>query len=265
MQLLIRKNCSACLKTIFYLRSSSIVTFVFYGRINSMLFGRRSKEKPSGKKAEQEGHEPVQIEHPYQRTRRVMDELCRAAQQTDEKSKEERLRKRIEFLDTTRAIPLDPRLYALWLYWHIIDGGEITHQEEYSFPKSEYEPGDKNYYTQPIGWVPGENVQNPTVPISYDPDALTIMHFSDLNTIKAAPEQRLGHTTLLTLCIHPSESDRLQALTNRPDQVRSYSDTSDILAGIAGISLDESTEKVIKYIRERREELHKLSLRRLSR
>ena len=226
-----------------------------------MLFGRRSKEKPSGEKTEKGGHELARVE----RARRVMYEVCRAAHQTDEKSKEERLRKRIEFLDTTRAIPLDPRLYALWLYWHIIDGGEITHQEEYSFPKSVYEPGDKNYYTQPIGWVPGENVQNPTVPISYNPDALTIMHFSDLNTIKAAPEQRLGHTTLLTLCIHPSESDRLQALTNRPDQVRSYSDTSDILAGIAGISLDEGTEKVIKHIRERREELHKLSLRRLSR
>lgn len=226
-----------------------------------MLFGRRSKEKPSGEKAEKGGHELARVE----RARRVMDELCRAAQQTDEKSKEERLRKRIEFLDTTRAIPLDPRLYALWLYWYISDGGEITHQEEYNFPQSEYKPGDKNYYTQPIGWVPGENTQNPTVPISYDPDALTIMHFSDLNTIKAAPEQCLGHTTLLTLCIHPSESDRLQALTNRPDQVRSYSDTSDILAGIAGISLDEGTEKVIKYIRERREELYKLSLRRLSR
>ena len=45
-------------------------------------------------------------------------------------------------------------------------------------------------------------MQNPTVPISYDPDTLTIMHFSDLNTVKAAPEQCLGHTTLLTLCIH---------------------------------------------------------------
>ena len=226
-----------------------------------MSFERRSKGKPGGEKTEEVVHELARVK----RARRVMDEICRAAHQTDEKSKEKRLKERVEFLDITRAVPLKPHIYALWLYWYIIDGGKITHQEEYNFPQSEYEPGDKNYYTQPIGWVPGENIQNPTVPISYDPDALTIMHFSDLNTIKAAPEQRLGHTTLLTLCIHPSESDRLQALTNRPEQVRSYSDTSDILAGIAGISLDEGTEKVIKHIRERREELHKLSLRRLSR
>lgn len=226
-----------------------------------MLFGRRSKEKPSGEKTEKGGHELARVE----RARRVMYEVCRAAHQTDEKSKEKRLKEQIEFLDTTRAVPLKPHVYALWLYWYISDGGKITHQEEYDFPQSEYEPGDKNYYTQPIGWVPGENMQNPTVPISYDPDALTIMHFSDLNTVKAAPEQCLGHTTLLTLCIHPSESDRLQALTNRPEQVRSYSDTSDILAGIAGISLDEGTEEVIKHIRKRREKLHRLSLRRLSR
>ena len=226
-----------------------------------MSFERRSKGKPGGEKTEEVVHELARVK----RARRVMDEICRAAHQTDEKSKEKRLKERVEFLDITRAIPLKPHIYALWLYWYIIDGGKITHQEEYNFPQSVYEPGDKNYYTQPIGWMSRENMQKPTVPISYDPDALTIMHFSDLNTIKAAPEQHLGHTTLLTLCIHPSESDRLQALTNRPEQVRSYSDTSDILAGIAGISLDEGTEKVIKYIRERREELHKLSLRRLSR
>lgn len=226
-----------------------------------MSFERRSKGKPGGEKTEEVVHELARVK----RARRVMDEICRAAHQTDEESKEKRLKERVEFLDTTRAVPLEPHIYALWLYWYIIDGGKITHQEEYNFPQSEYEPGDKNYYTQPIGWMSRENMQNPTVPIGYDPDALTIMHFSDLNTIKAAPEQCLGHTTLLTLCIHPSESDRLQALTNRPEQVRSYSDTSDILAGIAGISLDEGTEKVIKYIRERREELHKLSLRRLSR
>lgn len=226
-----------------------------------MSFERRSKGKPGEEKTEEGIHELARVE----RARRVMDEICRVAHQADEKSREEKLKERVEFLDTTRAVPLKPHIYALWLYWYIIDGGKITHQEEYDFPQSEYEPGDKNYYTQPIGWLPGENMQNPTVPISYDPDALTIMHFSDLNIIKAAPKQRLGHTTLLTLCIHPSEPDRLQALTNRPEQVRSYSDTSDILAGIACISLDEGTEKVIKYIRERREELHKLSLRRLSR
>lgn len=226
-----------------------------------MSFEKRSKGKPGGEKTEEVVHELARVK----RARRVMDEICRAAHQTDEKSKEKRLKERVESLDITRAVPLKPHIYALWLYWYIIDGGKITHQEEYNFPQSEYEPGDKNYYTQPIGWVPGENMQNPTVPISYDPDALTIMHFSDLNTVKAAPEQCLGHTTLLTLCIHPSESDRLQALTNRPEQVRSYSDTSDILAGIAGISLDEGTEEVIKHIRKRREELHRLSLRRLSR
>ena len=214
-----------------------------------MSFERRSKGKPGGEKTEKGGHELARVK----RARRVMDEICRAAHQTDEKSKEKRLKERVEFLDITRAVPLKPHIYALWLYWYIIDGGKITHQEEYNFPQSVYEPGDKNYYTQPIGWMSRENMQKPTFPISYDPDALTIMHFSDLNTIKAAPEQHLEHTTLLTLCIHPSESDRLQALTNRPEQVRSYSDTSDILAGIAGISLDEGTEEVIKYIRKQRE------------
>ncbi len=139
-----------------------------------MSFEKRSKGKPGGEKTEEVVHELARVK----RARRVMDEICRAAHQTDEKSKEKRLKERVESLDITRAVPLKPHIYALWLYWYIIDGGKITHQEEYNFPQSEYEPGDKNYYTQPIGWVPGENIQNPTVPISYDPDALTIMHFS---------------------------------------------------------------------------------------
>ena len=145
-----------------------------------MLFERRSKEKPSGEKAEKGGHELARVE----RARRVMDELCRAAQQTDEKSKEERLRKRIEFLDTTRAIPLDPRLYALWLYWYIIDGGRITHQEECNYPLSTCRVDDdrKEYYNQPIFWAPGENEEGqiPKIPVGYGPNALTVIHFPDI-------------------------------------------------------------------------------------
>jgi len=48
-----------------------------------MLFGRRSKEKPGGEKTEQRERELARTE----RSRRIMDELYRAAQQTDEKSK----------------------------------------------------------------------------------------------------------------------------------------------------------------------------------
>lgn len=77
-----------------------------------MLFGRRSKEKPGGEKTEQRERELARTE----RSRRIMDELCRAAHQTDEESKEKRLKERVEFLDTTRAVPLEPHIYALWLY-----------------------------------------------------------------------------------------------------------------------------------------------------
>lgn len=49
-----------------------------------MLFERRSKEKSGGEKTEQRERELARTE----RSRRIMDKLCRAAQQTDEKSKE---------------------------------------------------------------------------------------------------------------------------------------------------------------------------------
>ena len=49
---------------------------------------RRSKGKPGGEKTEEVVHELARVK----RARKVMDEICRAAHQTDEESKEKRLK-----------------------------------------------------------------------------------------------------------------------------------------------------------------------------
>lgn len=237
---------------------------MFYDTIQ-IMFGRGPRKETST----QQIRTAESTEHASYRdvSGRVLREVCRSLQQHDP---ERQRKERISFLKTTRAIPLDPRLYALWLYWYIIDGGRITHQEECNYPLSTCRVDDdrKEYYNQPIFWAPGENEEGqiPKIPVGYGPNALTAIHFPDIIRLdldlENNPEQYYGHTTLLTLQLDPSDPSRLRASTNRPDSVKSFVDITDALVGlIPQFNPDRSKQKFIEEIqkRKRQHELYRRS------
>ena len=172
---------------------------MFYDTIQ-IMFGRGPRKETSTQPRTPESTEHV--------SGRVLREVCRSLQQHDP---ERQRKERISFLKTTRAIPLDADFYALWLYSYIEnEGGIITHQEKCNYPLSTCRADDRQkYYSQQIFWAPGENEEGqiPKIPVDYDSNALTIMHFPDIIRLdldlEDNPKQHYGHTTLLTLQLDP--------------------------------------------------------------
>ena len=232
---------------------------MFYDTIQ-IMFGRGPRKETST----QQIRTPESTEHV---SGRVLHEVCRSLQQHDP---ERQRKERISFLKTTRAIPLDADFYALWLYSYIEnEGGIIAHQEKCNYPLSTCRADDRQeYYSQQIFWAPGENEEGqiPKIPVGYDSNALTIMHFPDIIRLdldlENNPKQFYGHTTLLTLQLDPSDPSELRASTNRPDSVKSFVDITDALVGlIPQFNPDKSKQRFIEEVqkRKRQHELYRRS------
>lgn len=231
---------------------------MFYDTIQ-IMFGRGPRKETSTQPRTPESTEHV--------SGRVLREVCRSLQQHDP---ERQRKERISFLKTTRAIPLDADFYALWLYSYIEnEGGIITHQEKCNYPLSTCRADDRQkYYSQQIFWAPGENEEGqiPKIPVDYDSNALTIMHFPDIIRLdldlEDNPKQHYGHTTLLTLQLDPSDPSELRASTNKPDSVKSFVDITDALVGlIPQFNPDRSKQRFIEEVqkRKRQHELYRRS------
>lgn len=145
-------------------------------------------------------------------------------QEIEEEFRKERLG-REEFLNRSEAQPTPAKLYTLWLYTYLANGGEITHQYDHLYRAS--------------GMVTPTNTELPEqsvgIPTGYGAKALNILAIPQLTPcIDTSPTSRderpgweYGHTTLLTLEV--DETGKLQADTNHPNVVASWPEINELL------------------------------------
>ncbi len=242
---------------------------------------RNKPHKSSPTPRDAEGQSPVtKHEKPPLDYSRITSELTRATRLLDEdraeriaeeqeyqRERAEAIRRRTEFLKKTESAPASPKLYALWLWAYMAQGGKITHPRGWDFPQSHIEKGDSitqkalatigpngstfedrtiSYYDQPsIIWTPtkdSDNHKTPyTIPTGYGLHSMKILYLPDLVTLNTRatsgdrrPGQEYGHSTLLTLQLDDTSPTGFHATTNQPDTVESYIDTTDLIMGVSG-------------------------------
>lgn len=236
----------------------------------------KSSPTPRGAK----GQSPVtEHEKPPLDYSRITSELTRATRLLDEdraeriaeeqeyqRERAEAIRRRTEFLKKTESVPAPPKLYALWLYAYMTQGGKITHPRDWDFPQSHIEKGDSitekvlatigpngptfenrtiSHYDQSLVWTPtkgSDNHKTPyTIPTEHGIHSMQILYLPDLVKISTRatsgdrrPGQEYGHSTLLTLQLDDTSPTGLRATTNLPNIVESYIDTTDLIMGVSG-------------------------------
>ena len=230
---------------------------VCYSQHMSDLF-RNESHKSSPTPRGEEGRSPVPVhEKPPLDYSRITRELTRATGLLDEDRAKriarkqecqrrdiERTRRRTEFLKKTESAPASPKLYALWLYAYMAQGGKITHPRDRNFPQSRIKKGD--LYDQPsIMWTPTKGSYNHrtpyTIPTGLGTDSMEILYLPDLVTLNPRatsgdrrPGHEYGHSTLLTLRLDDTSPTGFRATTNQPDVVESYIDIIDLIMGVSG-------------------------------
>lgn len=238
---------------------------------------RNKPHKSSPTPRDAEGQSPVtKHEKPPLDYSRITSELTRATRLLDEdraeriaeeqeyqRERAEAIRRRTEFLKKTESAPASPKLYALWLYAYMAQGGKITHPRDWDFPQSHIKKGDSitekvlatigpngptfedrtiSHYDQPfILWTPTKSSDNYTIPTGYGANSMKIPYLPDLVTLNSRatsgdrrPGREYGHSTLLTLRLDDTSPTGFHATTNQPDVVESYIDITDLIMGVGG-------------------------------
>lgn len=241
---------------------------------------RKKPHNPSPAPRGTESRSPVpEYEKPPLDYSRITRELTRATGLLDEdraeriaeeqeyqRERTEAIRRRTEFLKKTESAPASPKLYALWLYAYMAQGGKITHPRDRNFPQSQIKKGDSitqkalstigpngstfedrtiSHYDQPLVWTPtkgSDNHRTPyTIPTGYGANSMEILYLPDLVTLNPCATsgdsragQEYGHSTLLTLRLDDTSPTGFHATTNQPYAVESYIDITDLIMGVGG-------------------------------